>query len=409
MAMVSATLKKELLSLTKQDLTVPFIVSKVSKTTKIEVNPDTGKRMFQIKQPEWDLQAKMKLTAGEYINTEDVDTTLGSFLMNKLLIEGTIESVIPGHYYNEPLSKKNFEKIVEKVSMAVMENRIAIDPNVVNFIKAFEFYGLMLCSALSPSFTPNVFSVEDDIRAKRDKMFADKGDKLTLADAVKIEDTLTTEARKKLKGDPGMTLFDSGSRGSFEDNYKNMSIMVGPVKNPATGKYDIVKSNYIDGMHREDLPALANTIVNGAYPKAIGTAEGGYLTKQFFAGYQSIAIGEPGSDCGSKGYLPVFLTASNYDDYVWQYAVEKGKLVLLTDDNRDHFINRVVMLRSPIGCLSDKLCNKCMGERFYKLQIKNVGLTAGRISNSIMNASLKNFHTTKINLNAVDPDKLLID
>jgi hypothetical protein len=93
---------------------------------------------------------------------------------------------------------------------------------------------------------------------------------------------------------------------------------------------------------------------------------------------------------------------------MWQYAVVNGKTVLLTNENRSQFVGKKVNLRSPIGCIGAKLCNKCMGERFYKLGIKNVGLTTGRISNSIMNASLKNFHNTKVKLNAVDPDKLLI-
>lgn len=409
MAVATAAQKAELLKLKREDLTVSFIVSKVSKTTKIEIDPTTQKRSFNVKEPEWNLQAKVHLKAGEYINTTDVDTTIGSILVNKLLIEGYVESVVDGHFYNDVITKKSFSKLLDKISTALMENKIALNPNVVKFLQAFEFYGLMLCSALSPSFTPGVFSVQDQIRDKRDELFAKYDDNPSLTEAVKIEDQLTEEAKKLLKGDPGMTLFDSGSRGSFNDNYKMMSIMVGPVKNPATGKYDVVKNNYIDGIEKKDLPALANTVVNAAYPRAVGTAEGGYLTKQFYAVYQSVSMDEPGTDCGSKGYLPVFLNSENYSSYMWQYAYENGKLVLLTDDNRTKFLNRVVRLRSPIGCLAPKLCNKCMGERFYRLNIRNVGLTAGRISNSIMNSSLKSFHQTKVNLFQVDPNKLLID
>lgn len=408
MATVSAALKAELLKLKRSDLTVPFLVSKISKTTKMETD-ENGKKTFKVKEPEWNLQAKLFLKAGEYINTEDVETTLGSFLVNKLMIEDYVESVVDGHYYNEVITKKSFGKLIDKISMALMENKLPINPNVVKFIQAFEFYGLMLCSATSPSFTPGIFSVQDKIRDRRDELFAKYDDNPNLNEAVKIEDQLTAEAQKMLKGDPGMTLFDSGSRGSFDDNYKMMSIMAGPVKNPATGKYDIVKNNLIDGVERKDLPALANTVVNAAYPRAVGTAEGGYLTKQFYAVYQSISMDEPGTDCGSKGYQPAFLTDANYGDYMYQYAVVNGKLVLLTDDNRKQFINTAVKLRSPIGCLGHKLCSKCMGERFYRLNIRNVGLTAGRMPNSIMNASLKSFHSTKVNLTQVDPNKLLID
>jgi hypothetical protein len=408
MSVVSPALKQELLKLKKSDLTVPFLVSKISKTTKVEKDPQTGKKQFHVKDAEWDCQAKMKLKAGEYINKEDVDTTLGSFLVNKLLIEDYVESVVPGGYYNEVITAKKFEKLVNLISTALLEGKLPLQPNVVKFIQAFEFYGLMLTASTSPAITPGLFSVDPEIRKKRDEMFAKTGDNPSLTEAVHIEDSLVKEAEKKLKGDPGMALFDSAAKGSFDDSYKMMSIMIGAVKNPNTGKYDMVKSNYIDGLQKEDLTAVGNSIVNGAYPKAIGTAEGGYLTKQFYAVFQSIVLDEPGSDCGSKGYLPVFLTDDNYNDYMWQYAVVNGKTVLLTNENRSQFVGKKVNLRSPIGCIGAKLCNKCMGERFYKLGIKNVGLTTGRISNSIMNASLKNFHNTKVKLNAVDPDKLLI-
>lgn len=402
------TVKKELIAMNKRDLTVDFIVSKVAKTTKSVRDPKTGKRSFEVQPPEWNMQSTCSLKAGEYINTEDIETTLGSILYNKLLIEGTIESIVPGHFFNEVSTKKAVDKIVGWISNAIMEEKIPINPNVVGFIQAFEFYGLMLCSALSASFTPGIFSVNEKVRQKRDELFAKYGNNPTVTEAAHIEDELVKYAQSLLKDDPGMMLFDSGSRGSFDDNYKMMSIMAGPVKNPATGNYDVIKSNYIDGVEKKDLPALANTIVNAAYPRAVGTAEGGYLTKQFYAVYQSMSIDEKDTDCGSKGYLSVFITPQNYKDYVYQYAVEKGKLVLMTADNASQFYNRVVFLRSPLGCLAPKVCNKCMGERYYKLDIQNAGLTTARLPNSIMNASLKSFHNTKVHLVKVDPNRLLV-
>ena len=153
MATVSAALKRELLALTKQELTVPFLVSKISKTTK-NTRDANGKRSFDITPAPWNCQDRMRLKAGEYINTVDVDTTLGSFLVNKLIIEDNLNDVIPGGYYNDVITKKNFDKLINLVSMALMEKKIPIDPNVVRFLQAFEFYGLMLCAAISPSMTP---------------------------------------------------------------------------------------------------------------------------------------------------------------------------------------------------------------------------------------------------------------
>lgn len=409
MPAISAELKETLLKLRPEDCTVPFLISKITKTTSSR-RDENGKRSFNVRPPEWNLQGTFKLKAGEYINVEEVpETTVGSFLFNKICIEGKVESIVPNHYYNEVVTKKGFGAFVNEIAVKVSEKKIPLMPNVTEFIQAFEFYGLMLCPGVSASLTKGTFSVDEELRKMRDELYAQAGENPSISQIVEIEDKLVKAAEAKLKGDPGLTLFHSGARGSFNDNYKMMSLTVGPVFNPATGKYDVVKSNYIDGIQKRELPAMGNVIVNAAYPKAIGTAEGGYITKQFYAVFQGIQLGEPGSDCGSKGYFTTFITPKNYSTYMWQYAVDqRGKLILMTDDNRDQFVNRVVRMRSPIGCLAPKICNKCMGERFYMLNIQNAGLTAGRLPNSIMNAGMKAFHNTKVTLHKVDPDKLLI-
>ena len=67
MPKVSDSIKKELLSLKKEDLTVNFLISKISTTTKNVVDPNTGKKRFDVTPPAWNLKATMQLDAHEYI------------------------------------------------------------------------------------------------------------------------------------------------------------------------------------------------------------------------------------------------------------------------------------------------------------------------------------------------------
>lgn len=409
MANVTPELKKQILAMKPEDLTVQFILSKVSKTTKIERDADGNRKGFKISGPEWDLTQTCHLKAHEYINEKDIDTTLGSILFNKLCIENRLQPSVPGGFYNEVVTNKSIAKLLNQVVKDLMDKKIQLMPNVTDFIRNFEFYGMMLCAGLSPSLTPGILSVQDEVRDYRDKLFAEVPEgELDAQKAVEIEDKVLAFAKEKLKDDPGMTLFDSGSRGSFNDNYKMMSLTVGPIANPATGGYDIVKSNYIDGITKKELPAMGNCIVNGAYPKAVGTADGGYITKQFYAVFQGIKIDEDGSDCGSHGCLTVFMTDKNYGDYMWQYAMVNGKPVLMDSDNQSKFMNKLVKVRTPMGCIGHDICNICAGERFKRLGIDNAGLTAGRLPNSILNAGMKSFHVTKVEFSEVDPDALLI-
>lgn len=59
-------------------------------------------------------------------------------------------------------------------------------------------------------------------------------------------------------------------------------------------------------------------------------------------------------------------------------------------------------------CKSDKICSVCAGRRFYIMGIKNVGLTTGRVTNTLLNASMKNFHNAKLKFDDINIDELLI-
>ena len=39
--------------------------------------------------------------------------------------------------------------------------------------------------------------------------------------------------------------------------------------NPITGKYDIVESSLMDGMKKNEIPSNSNSVVMGAFPKAV--------------------------------------------------------------------------------------------------------------------------------------------
>lgn len=140
----------------------------------------------------------------------------------------------------------------------------------------------------------------------------------------------------------------------------------------------------------------------------IGTQESGYLTKRFMAAYQSIVIDEPGTDCGSKKGLEFVLSEDDGDSYDYQYNIEGSKLVLITPENRSKYIGKKVKLRSPMFCSGDKICSICAGKRWEIMGIKNAGLTAGRITNTLLNKSMKAFHQSRVKLDHVDIDDLLI-
>ena len=142
----------------------------------------------------------------------------------------------------------------------------------------------------------------------------------------------------------------------------------------------------------------------------VGTQDSGYITKQYYAAYQSIQCDEDGTDCGTKLGLEMTLDNSNIEDYYFQNIITSGGkgYETLTSDNKDKFIGKKVKIRTPMFCKNDKICSVCAGRRFYIMGIKNIGLTSGRVPNTLLNASMKNFHIAKVKYDEVNINELLI-
>lgn len=396
--------KRALLKLDPETLTIRDITKLFGHST----SSRKDKRMaFEIKGPEYNLRDKVLLKKGEYINTKDLETTVGKILFNKLMIEGTeLVKVVPNGFYNEEVNAKKLKGLNKLVAMGVMQGIYPVVPTVPDYLKKFEFWGLCLVTIVSPSYSIETIVPNKQLEKRKQELLA-QARSGNIADLTQVENQLVDEAARILKGTPGMYMFESGARGSFENDYKNMQLAIGAVENPITGNYDFMTSNYMNGIQKEDIPAAANSVVNAEYPKAVGTSQGGYMTKQFYAVFQSLIIDDPGSDCGAKYGLPIVLTKDNLEDYIDQYIIDGKDLVLITPDLPTKYMNHEIQIRSPMYCCGDKLCNKCAGERYYKIGVTNMGLGSNKLSGALQSQTLKLRHNMKISVDRINEKTIL--
>ena len=402
---LSNELKKELLSIKAKDLTINKIAELFGITTSMK-DKNNKKSVFDVKEPKFNPRAKFTLQAGEYINKETITTSVGIFLFNKLMVEGMLEDVVPNGYYNEICNKSKFGKLTDMVAEAIMSQKIKIKPTVVDWLSAYEFWGLGLVAVFASSYSMETIIPNKELEALKTKLLSEAPNN-DLATLSKIEKELVKKADELTEGTPGKFLFDSGARGSFSNDFKNMAISIGPVENPVTGSYDFMKSNYMEGIKKEDIPAAANSIVNAEYPKAIGTAVSGYFAKSLYSVFQTMSIAEEGSDCGTKRGLPVVITKGNLRDYIDQYIMDGNKLVLIDKDLPAQYMNHTVMIRSPMYCITDKICSKCAGKRFYKVGISDIGLTVPSLAGSLSNAQMKKRHSMEVKMHYIDENEIL--
>lgn len=211
-------------------------------------------------------------------NTKPFTTTVGRFIYNKYFIECVPELLDMIGYVNENISSKTYGKIFDKLGYAVLEDNISMDTYKEFCVKTQKF--MPFVSILAPNHSDNMLTITKQINKKKEKLLKenqeaiDKGDVMVLD---KISKELLDYARDLMKDDPAMDMFNSGAGGSFENNFKNMFIMRGSVQDPDPRKsYNIITSNYIDGVSKEEYSKLANTLAAGPYSRSKKTELGGY-------------------------------------------------------------------------------------------------------------------------------------
>lgn len=403
MALISNDAKKELLALTPHDLTFTKMVALLGRVRA------PGKECKPTK-PRFEPTDTFEITPLDYPLVKKAHvTTIGKFIYNKYVIEGSGVSPATG-YVDWEISNSGNKKLENILSKALLNDIINLE-QFCKYIDRRDTLGQQLRAVIASSFTPGILKAPDAVIRRREQLVAENREALKNGDVVvssKIEKELLGMTKEVLKGDPGMDLYTSGARGSFNNNFKNNHLFKGAIFNSITNSYDIVTSSYMEGFSKENIPALGNVVIAGSYPSAVGTQTAGYLTKQLLSALQTEVIGPPGSDCGTKKTVSIKLTQRNSDEFLYRYMVEGSNLVELTTDNVASYIGKEVKFRSPMMCIGKCLCNMCMGNIFNKLGITNVGLTSATVSAQVLQAKLSAKHDGTVKPITLDPNDLLV-
>ena len=171
---------------------------------------------------------------------------------------------------------------------------------------------------------------------------------------------------------------------------------------------NIAKSNFYDGISKDEYALISNSLVGGAYSRSKKTEIGGYWEKLIRDGYQTMVIDEPGTDCHTDKYITVELTEDNIDLHIYNWIIESnGKLVELTSDNKDKYIGKKVKMRFSIFCKnkSSCICSKCAGNFMYRRGGRNIGLACIQLAAKLKLVSMKAFHDSVIKTTKIDPEK----
>lgn len=219
----------------------------------------------------------MKVPKGSYHNNKnEFVTTVGSWFFNKGCIDYPDLFKEIG-YINEPITKKVYKKIQDKLSMAIMEDRVTTDQykQWIMCCQKFMNYSIIICTTA----TEDYLLISKNMSKKKEELFKKYEKELANGDAFameKIEQELLKECSDMMEGDPAWDNVKSGSGADLGNNIKNQYICKGAQKDPDPTKgYNIIKSCYAEGVMPQDYSAVANSLAAGPYARAKKTSEWG--------------------------------------------------------------------------------------------------------------------------------------
>lgn len=345
-------------------------------------------------------------------NKAPFTTTVGRLIFNKFFIESDPELLEFIGYADENMGKKAYGKLFDKLGYAVLEDRISIECYKLFCKKSQKF--MPYVSILAPNHSDNMLTITKHINKRKAELIRENKAAIDAGDVIvvdKISKELLEYARELMKDDPAMDMFLSGAGGSFENNFKNMFIMRGSVQDPDPRKsYNIITSNYIDGVSKDEYSKLANTLAAGPYSRSKKTELGGYWEKLFLTSLQHVVLLDPDTDCGTKRHIEVNVTDKNIGSIMYCYVImDNGELVEITSENRDKFIGKKIKIRFSSMCeAKNGICNKCAGNLFYRLGIRNIGASTPQIPSKLKVLSMKLFHDDQLNFTEMDPMKAFL-
>lgn len=335
-------------------------------------------------------------------------TTIGIYMVNKFILEPLKVFGYQNHVFNQ----SSWSKIETQVSEALMARDITTE-QVAEYIDRCQYLlGGPLAHIINPSISSTIINLPPSASALKKKLIAENKQGIEENDpkvSAMIEDKVTSEALRVMNdtNDPSLAFFNSGAIDPY-NNMRTMFVMKGAVVDP-TGEsptgYKIVTSNYNDGISKEDIPKIANAVVNSSYNSGVATQDSGYMSKKYNVLGQRISLLPRGSDCGSDDYYNVIVTSR----HLYRYIKDGNKLVMLDPETIDKYKGKLCKMRSPLHCHAKDpyYCNVCVGDRYYRVGVHNVGLTMSIMSGATMNMALKTKHDSRARFYNLKLDDLI--
>lgn len=348
---------------------------------------------------------KFPLSAGiieNYKDREQIITTCGLFLANRLVLVGAFGDRIP--YINSKPGSSDFNvaKIDDIVANLIL-NGVCGRKEYDKYMQLGYFLGSMTSIGV-PGLSRKALSTDPKVAKRRAELLELHKDELDDPIVyIKIEEELIAMDKAWLKGDSSERFYAVSTKKSYNEHRKKMYLTMGISLEFSSGStgYVTTTGSLVEGWNLKDLPTIANEIRRGSYDRGKGTAKGGEQTELILRILNAVRITD--KNCNSNKGITLELTEKNGKEYLGRYVVvSPGKYDMLTKENLSKYVGKTITLRSPMYCNTiGGLCYTCVGEYFSQLDTEAIGILGVMIGSKFTSISMKSVHFSGISSTTV--------
>ena len=343
-----------------------------------------------------------EMAVGLYMLTKNVPLVKSPIAVSAADIEKATDPYIPVKFRgkNTTMGKAifnntfpaDFRFIDDQITKSLANKLI---PEILNkygegvTIKVFsklEKIAFKFATIMAPTLSIDMFDIPESISRIKEQLKTASSD-----EAFKLIENAEELLKEKMKGNTLYDLIESGSAKGWGQP-SQMFIAKGVTADPKGKVLDPIAGSFTDGLSPTEFFKASSGARKGMVDRALNTADTGYFTRQLVYLLNSVEADPNLKDCNTKRTLTLRLEKDMMKRLQGRYVILGGKLVPF--NSKDFRVGQTIKLRTPIFCVSKKICHTCYGDLIKRTKTPYVGVVAGSaIGERGTQLIMRTFHT----------------
>jgi len=300
-------------------------------------------------------------------------TTMGKAILNSALPK---DFPFVNDVVNKKIATKIISKLVEKYDQEI----------IIESVSKLSKMGFKFATIIAPTITLDDIEVPKEIYELKEKL---TGADTETADNILQQMKVILE--KHLQNTGLYDLIESGAGKGWTQPLQILCAK-GVIADTKGNILEPIKGSFAEGLTPIEFFKAAPGARKGLADRVLNTATTGYMARKLSYVLNPVEADLFKKDCGTSRTITIKLDGDMIGRLNGRYIIKNGKVVPFNPS--DFNIGDVIHLRTPIYCISPKICHTCYGDLLKRHKSPFIGIIASQILGEVnTQAIMRTFHT----------------